>query len=144
MLIMLSLVDVRFFLGDTIRTFLSAEDQCNLVEYYQTTYPNACVIPHDTDTDAADANFLLSQLLTHKHLVLDGCRILPSESLSNTGSSIIQVGHNMLASLSRSFLMISLRSHTAITLAVCVGSSALMALILHIGIPSMNHPLISL
>lgn len=94
MLIMLSLVDVQFSLGDTIRTFLSAEDQHNLVEYYQTTYPNACVIPHDTDTDAADTNFLLSRLLTHKHLVLDGCRILPSESLSNTGSSIIQVDYN--------------------------------------------------
>ena len=60
MLIMLSLVDVRFSLGDVVRTFLSAEDQHNLVEYYQTTYPDACVIPRDTDTDTADANFLLS------------------------------------------------------------------------------------
>lgn len=41
MLIMLSLVDDQFSLGDAIRNFLSAEDQCNLVEYYPTTYPNA-------------------------------------------------------------------------------------------------------
>ena len=94
MLIMLSLVDDQFSLGDAIRNFLSAEDQCNLVEYYPTTYPNAWVIPCDTDTDAADANFLLSQSLTHKHLVLDRRHILPSKSLSNAGSSIIQVDYN--------------------------------------------------
>jgi hypothetical protein len=91
---MLSLVDVRFSLGDTVRTFLSAKDQHNPVEYYRTTYPDACVIPHDTDTDTADANFLLSQSLTHKHLILDGHCILPSESLSNAGSSIIQVDYD--------------------------------------------------
>jgi hypothetical protein len=88
------LVDVRFSLGDAVRTFLSAEDQRNLVEYYQTTYPDACVIPRDTDTDTADANFLLSRSLTHKHLILDGRRILPSESLSNANSSIIQVDYD--------------------------------------------------
>jgi hypothetical protein len=94
MLIVLLLLDVQFSLGDAIRTFLLPKDQCNLVKYYQITYPDACVIPRDTDTDTTDTNFLLSQSLTHKHLILDGHHILPFESLSNANSSIIQVDYD--------------------------------------------------
>ena len=83
-------VGIRFSLGDATKMSLPLEDQSDLLEYYHNTFPDAAVIACSSDFDLEEPNFLISRGLSHKHLILDGRHLLPSESLTKAHSSIIQ------------------------------------------------------
>lgn len=48
------------------------------------------MISRIADSNLARPNFLVSRARSHKYLVLDGRRILPSQSLTKANNSIIQ------------------------------------------------------
>lgn len=84
------LVDARFSLGASAFTTLSRQQQDQLMKFYESSYPNAKVVSRAASTNAIDPNFLNSHARTFMHIVVDGHRILPSSSLNNASSSLIQ------------------------------------------------------
>ena len=77
-----------------MKSHLSTTDQAQILWYYEMTFPNADVISHNTESHLAEPNYIVSHGYIHKHLVLDSHHIVPSESLTNAKSSIIQADYN--------------------------------------------------
>ncbi|KZP27743.1 hypothetical protein FIBSPDRAFT_886300 [Athelia psychrophila] len=70
-------VDKQLSLGDARMTSLD---------------PEHCVV----ESDRTPPNFLVSHVRSYKHLILNGCHILPSKSLTRANNSIIQVDFDEL------------------------------------------------
>ena len=77
-----------------MKSHLSTTDQAQILRYYELTFPNADVISCNTESHLVEPNYIVSHGYIHKHLVLDGWHIIPSESLTNAKSSIIQANYN--------------------------------------------------
>ena len=88
------LVNTQFSLGDLIKSHLLTPDQAQILQYYQLAFPDANVISHNTESHLTEPNYIISRGYTHKHLVLDGRCIIPSESLTDARSSIIQADYD--------------------------------------------------
>ena len=73
---------------------MSTTDQAQILQYYELTFPNADVISRNTESHLAEPNYIVSRGYIHKHLILDGRHIVPSESLTDAKSSIIQADYN--------------------------------------------------
>jgi hypothetical protein len=85
-------VDTRFSLGPYVMKTLDRKDLAHLVSFYRSTYPTAHVTDHSTITDDyRNTNFVSNKAKSHSHLILDGRRITPSNSLKSAPNSIIQV-----------------------------------------------------
>ncbi|KAG2133009.1 hypothetical protein DEU56DRAFT_914034 [Suillus clintonianus] len=82
--------DARFSLGASAFTTLSRQQQDQLIKFYESSYPNAKVVSRAASTNANDPNFLNSRARTFTHIVVDGHHILPSSSLNNASSSLVQ------------------------------------------------------
>lgn len=77
-----------------MKSHLSTPDQAQILQYYQLAFPDANVISHNTESHLSEPNYIISHGYTHKHLVLDGHHIIPSESLTDARSSIIQADYD--------------------------------------------------
>ena len=78
-------------LGPSTLRALSTEESKSIIKHYRELYPEAQVLPYDAlVADYADCNFLQQMVYEHSHIILDGRRIIPSESLTNAPDSIVQ------------------------------------------------------
>ena len=65
-----------------------------LVNHYEDAYPDARVVSITTSETGRDLNFITGRAKFASHIVVDGRRILPSNSSSNAPNSIIQMEFN--------------------------------------------------
>ena len=85
-------VGTRFSLGPHTMRTLTRKDLAHLVSFYRSTHPDAQVVDHSTATDDyQNANFVTNKGKSHKHLILDGRRITPSDNLFSAPNAIVQV-----------------------------------------------------
>jgi hypothetical protein len=84
-------VGTRFSLGPHAMKTLERKDITDLVSFYRSAYPDAQVTDHSTTTDNyQNMNFIVNKAKSHKHLILDGCRITPSGSALWAPNAILQ------------------------------------------------------
>ena len=86
---------MRFSLGPHTTQTLTRKDLTHLVSFYSSTYPEARVADHSTATDDfCNTNFVTNKAKRHKYLILDGRRIVPSESVFSAPNAIVQADLN--------------------------------------------------
>jgi hypothetical protein len=85
-----NLVGRKFTLALGIKKLLSLEQQISLIEHYHETH-RSIAIHLRSNTVARNPNFIHNYATSHKYLVLDGRRIIPSSSKTHAPNSIIQV-----------------------------------------------------
>ncbi|KAF7372541.1 alcohol dehydrogenase [Mycena venus] len=83
---------IRFSLGLAVLKELPAPFQQDLLEYYNTTYPDISIVSRAADIGSSpNHHFLHGSAQVHSHIILDGRRITSSTSLTDASSSIIQL-----------------------------------------------------
>ncbi|KAF7372087.1 alcohol dehydrogenase [Mycena venus] len=83
---------IRFSLGLAVSKELPTTLQENLLEYYNTTYPDISIVSRAANIGTSQNHYFLhASAQVHPHIVLDGRRITSSTSLTEASSSIVQL-----------------------------------------------------
>ncbi|KAJ7113122.1 hypothetical protein C8R44DRAFT_882146 [Mycena epipterygia] len=81
-----------FSLGLAVSKDLPPALQRDILEYYNTTYPNIAIVARAAETgNSLNHFFLHASAQIHGHFILDGRRITSSTSFSNASSSLVQL-----------------------------------------------------